>query len=120
MHRHPKFEFALCLILAFVISFSPMVPRSYAAPQERGPNPGQGTVHRDDPCDQLPDPPGKALGIDKECPAGGSSSGVAKGDFNNDGFADLAIGEPGATVGGQAAAGDVIVLSGSRPRRPQP
>src|SRR5207247_517813 len=70
-------------------------------------------THRDDPCDQLPDPPGKANGIDKKCRAGGSSSGVAKGDFNGDGFADLAIGEPGATVGGHDGAGDVIVLYGS-------
>src|SRR5207247_8297395 len=70
-------------------------------------------THRDDPCDQLPDPRGKALGIDKKCPPGGSSSGVAKGDFNGDGFADLAIGEPGATVGGHASAGDVIVIHGS-------
>src|SRR5439155_441080 len=53
------------------------------------------------------------LGIDKKCAPGGSSSGVAKGDFNGDGFADLAIGEPGATVNGLAGAGDVIVVYGS-------
>ena len=56
---------------------------------------GQGDLHRDDPCDQLPDPPGQANGIDKICAAGGSSSGIAKGDFNGDGFADLAVGIPG-------------------------
>jgi hypothetical protein len=38
---------------------------------------------------------------------------VAKGDFNGDGFADLAIGEPDADVGGKNAAGDVIVIYGS-------
>src|SRR5207245_4567677 len=112
MYRYPNFNVALSLLLAFVISFSPLIPRGQAAPQERGPNPGQGTVHRDDPCDQLPDAPGKANGIDKQCPAGGSSSGIAKGDFNGDGFADLAIGEPKATIGGHASAGDVIVLYG--------
>src|SRR6266498_5852274 len=74
---------------------------------------GQSGIHRDDPCDKLPDPPGKALGIDKKCPQGGSSSGVAKGDFNGDGIADLAIGEPGATINGHANAGDVIVIYGS-------
>lgn len=74
---------------------------------------GLSGIHRDDPCDQLPDPPGKALGIDKKCPQGGGSSGVAKGDFNGDGFADLAIGEPGATINGHANAGDVIVIYGS-------
>src|SRR5438093_5535825 len=71
---------------------------------------GQSGVHRDDPCDQLPDPTGKALGIDKKCPQGGGSSGVAKGDFNGDGFADLAIGEPGDTLNGCASACDDIDL----------
>jgi hypothetical protein len=47
------------------------------------------------PCDHLPDPPGKAKGIEKRCLSAGSSSGIAKGDFNGDGFADLAIGVPG-------------------------
>src|SRR5437016_680175 len=32
---------------------------------------------------------------DNECRARGSSSGIAKGDFNGDGIADLAIGIPG-------------------------
>jgi hypothetical protein len=38
---------------------------------------------------------------------------VAAGDFNNDGFADLAIGTPGDDVGGQDNAGSVTVLYGS-------
>jgi hypothetical protein len=75
--------------------------------------PGQGDLQRADPCAHMPDPPGKAEGIDKKCPPAGSSSGVAKGDFNNDGIADLAVGEPGATIGGNANAGDVIVIYGS-------
>ncbi|HZR79844.1 MAG TPA: FG-GAP repeat protein [Candidatus Binatia bacterium] len=44
--------------------------------------------------------------------SGGSSNGVAKGDFNGDGFADLAIGVPGEVTGG-AAAGAVNVIYGS-------
>src|SRR5215510_6571331 len=60
-----------------------------AAEADSGNNPGQGDEHRADPCDHLPDPTGNANGIDKKCPAAGSSSGVAKGDFNGDGFADL-------------------------------
>jgi len=32
--------------------------------------------------------------VPKNCPHGGNSSGIAKGDFNGDGFADLAIGMP--------------------------
>lgn len=38
---------------------------------------------------------------------------LAIGDFNDDGYADLAIGAPGRTVGGLAAAGEVHVLRGS-------
>ena len=79
MRLQPHAKLALCFLLTFVMIIHPMPPRSHAAPQERA-NPGQGTVNRDDPCDQLPDPPGKANGIDKQCPAGGSSSGVAKGE----------------------------------------
>src|SRR4051812_4873363 len=99
MHRHPSFQIVLSLVLALAMSLGPLSPRGRAMPQDRGPNPGPADTHKNDPCDHLPDPPGKANGIDKKCRAGGSSSGVAKGDFNGDGFADLAIGEPGATVG---------------------
>ncbi|HET9518273.1 MAG TPA: FG-GAP-like repeat-containing protein [Actinoplanes sp.] len=35
-------------------------------------------------------------------------------DFNGDGFADLAVGAPGATVAGHAGAGYVAVIPGSR------
>jgi hypothetical protein len=74
----------------------------------------QANVHRVDPCGQLPDPPGKALGIDKQCPPAGSSSGIAKGDFNNDGFADLAIAVPYYdTPANVANSGAVIVTYGS-------
>lgn len=64
-------------------------------------------------CDHLPNPRGKAKGLDDRCPEGGSSSGVARGDFNNDGFADLAIGVPGKERAGRAGAGAVIVIYGS-------
>ena len=40
-------------------------------------------------------------------------SALAAGDFNADGFQDLAIGAPGQTVGGDAGAGGVNVLYGS-------
>jgi hypothetical protein len=111
MQLHRNAKLTLCLLLTYLMLVHPLVPRVKAAPQERGGNPG--VSHADDPCDQLPDPPGKAKGIDRQCPAGGSSSGIAKGDFNGDGFADLAIGEPGATIGGKSSAGDVIVVYGS-------
>src|SRR5690606_7297147 len=38
---------------------------------------------------------------------------VVAGDFNRDGFDDLAIGAPGATVNGKANAGAVHILYGS-------
>jgi hypothetical protein len=51
---------------------------------------------------------------DRKCLGGGSSSGVAKGDFNNDGFADLAVGVPNEeTPSGRPGAGAVIVIYGS-------
>src|SRR4029453_5665200 len=40
-------------------------------------------------------------------------SALAAGDFNNDGFADLAVGAPGEGVGGAGQAGAVSVLPGS-------
>ena len=39
---------------------------------------------------------------------------LASGDFDNDGFDDLAIGTPGEDVGGAVAAGGVIVAYGGR------
>ncbi len=38
---------------------------------------------------------------------------LAAGDFNGDGFDDLAIGKPGEAVGGKAAAGSVHILYGT-------
>jgi hypothetical protein len=48
-------------------------------------------------------------------PEAGDSFGaeLAAGDFNNDGFADLAIGAPGEGLGGAGGAGAVSVLYGS-------
>ena len=39
---------------------------------------------------------------------------VASADFNRDGFADLAVGQPGETVGDESEAGLVTVIYGSR------
>jgi hypothetical protein len=41
------------------------------------------------------------------------SSGVARGDFNHDGFGDLAVGAPDQPVDGRAGAGAVYVLYGT-------
>src|SRR5688500_3520454 len=53
---------------------------------------------------------------DKEknkCPPDGGSSGVAKGDFNGDNFADLAIGVPREDIGGFVDAGAVHIIYGT-------
>src|SRR5262245_38788737 len=68
--------FATSLMAAILIVLLAAPQYFVHARSFQNPN-GEGDVHRDDPCDQLPNSPGKALGIDKKCPAVGSSSGVA-------------------------------------------
>ena len=59
------------------------------------------------------DTPGVFGGAETE---DGFGSALAVGDFNNDGFADLAIGVPSEGVGAAAQAGAVDVLDGSAAR----
>ncbi len=123
MQRCKRFFVTACDILVLMGAAGLILPSSIygknAPPQteeERNASPGQGDEHRADPCDHLPDPPGNANGIDKQCPPLGSSGGVAKGDFNGDGFADLAIGVPFEDLvsNSKADAGAVQVFFGSR------
>ena len=72
---------------------------------------GSASTSPTDPCTH--DPRGNAFGRDKRCPPSGSSGGVAKGDFNGDGFGDLAIGVPAEDVGTVTDAGSVNVIYGS-------
>jgi hypothetical protein len=65
-----------------------------------------------DPCEQLLKVPGEAEGLHRRCQAEGSG-GAAKGDFNGDGFADLAVGVPGEDESGFSAVGAVNVIYGS-------
>ena len=74
---------------------------------------GAGKSHGGDPCEHFRDPPGQANGIDKKCPDGGSSSGIARGDFNGDGVADLAVGIPNEDTGGVNNVGAVNIIYGS-------
>ncbi|WP_052847226.1 FG-GAP repeat domain-containing protein [Streptomyces avicenniae] len=46
-------------------------------------------------------------------PAASAATPAAHDDFNGDGFADVVVSHPLATVGGQAGAGAVVVLYGS-------
>ena len=113
MKRYPSLVSgaAVLMVTTLTAGFPPRTHVSAAAFQREH---GQGGLHRDDPCDQLPDPPGKATGIDKICATGGSSSGIAKGDFNGDGFADLAVGVPGEdTPNDVSNSGAVNVIYGS-------
>src|SRR5712691_7066302 len=112
MEKHPRFTACLALVLVVAITSIPPVQRLKAAPPQDGGN-GQGGVHRDDPCVQLPNPPGNANGIEKQCPPAGSSSGIAKGDFNGDGFADLAVGVPDEDLGSIVDGGSVNIIYGS-------
>ena len=66
-----------------------------------------------DPCEQSLTPPGNANGLHRRCEAIGTGGGAAKGDFNGDGFADLAIGVPHEDRGGVGGVGAVNVIYGS-------
>lgn len=114
--RGSGFQTFVALGLVFLLSLGPVTPRTHAAPQRERIE-TESDHKKDDPCSQLKeledDGDGRLKNLISRCRAGGSSSGVVKGDFNGDGYADLAIGEPDATVGGHAGAGDVIVLLGS-------
>jgi hypothetical protein len=66
-----------------------------------------------DPCEQALTPPGNANGLHKRCDAVGIGGGAAKGDFNGDGFADLAVGVPYEDEDGVNAVGGVNIIYGS-------
>jgi len=108
-----------CDIVVFMsvtgLIFSPSIYSKNNPPdiEEDGDGPGRSKDRRADPCNHLPDPPGNAKGHDKKCPPLGSSSGIAKGDFNGDSFGDLAIGVPHEDLGSIADAGLVTVIYGS-------
>jgi hypothetical protein len=74
---------------------------------------GAAKSHSSEPCTRLPDPPGKAKGIEERCRPSGSSAGVARGDFNFDGVGDLAIGAPYEDTGGASDSGAVYVIYGT-------
>jgi hypothetical protein len=66
-----------------------------------------------DPCEQAAVAQGEAKGLHDRCEAAGGGGGVARGDFNADGFADLAIGAPYEDIDGINAPGMVQILYGS-------
>jgi len=76
----------------------------------RPPAAGNGPL---DACEQGLRSPGKSEGLNRRCKGPGASGGAAKGDFNGDGFADLAIGVPFEDQDGVNAVGAVNVIYGS-------
>jgi hypothetical protein len=75
---------------------------------------GRGAAESGIPCPEQPLSHGHAQGLDRRCQVAGSSSGIARGDFNGDGFADLAIGVPNKDASAAVAnSGAVVVVYGS-------
>src|SRR6185503_11403618 len=77
---------------------------------------GNGNANRNepkDPCEQALTPHGNANGLHKRCEAVGIGGCAAKGDFNGDGFADLAVGVPYEDQNGVNAVGGVNIIYGS-------
>ena len=66
-----------------------------------------------DSCEQAAVAQGEAKGLHRRCEAAGGGGGVARGDFNGDGLADLAIGAPYEDIDGVNAPGMVQILYGS-------
>jgi len=81
--------FVLALVALYAVSYTP-----YTVSAQSGTEVDD--LNRADPCALAPDPGGNATGIERRCGLG-ASSGVARGDFNGDGIADLAIGVPDQT-----------------------
>jgi hypothetical protein len=109
MSTHDRITARIATGLVALLGFGPPAPITAQNSH------GKGSIHRDDPCDQIVSRPGNAgnaKGIAKRCRPGGSSSGVAKGDFNGDGFADLAVGIPDEDTGAEDA-GAINVIYGS-------
>lgn len=103
-------------LLAFLILFSLIAATQSAGVNVSYAGAASGNTDQDDtpdPCQQLLKPNGNANGLHKRCEAIGTGGGVAKGDFNNDGFADLAIGVPGEDRSGVGSVGEVNIIYGS-------
>ena len=107
MNRHVRLGTLVALAVLVFVSW-------LASPHVRAqaPSGGRSQNGAEEQCDHLPDPPGIARGIERRC-ARGSSAGVARGDFNTDGFGDLAVGAPFEDSGSAENSGAVYVIYGS-------
>jgi hypothetical protein len=95
--RFKEFGFA-CVGIVLVVLLAGGSPVGLVQAQDSN---RQGNGHNDDDrddedrCADVSDSHRDAHGKSKKCRGKGSSSGIARGDFNGDGIADLAIGIPG-------------------------
>jgi hypothetical protein len=98
------------IILSLSLVISPLLTGVAQSPRTGDGVPGNGPP---DPCEQALTPAGNANGLHKRCEAVGIGGGAAKGDFNGDGFADLAVGVPYEDEDGVNAVGGVNIIYGS-------
>jgi hypothetical protein len=114
--RSTRFAYA-AVVMINVMALSPLDARYRSQDHGLAHEPsGHGDEDRDQggrksPCDPAHRDHGKRF--DKRCIGVGSSSGIAKGDFNHDGIGDLAIGVPDKDVNTMQAAGAVSIIYGS-------
>ena len=106
--RHRANRFTMCALLATVLALS-----SVFVSAQRGVSGNGDPDSNSDPCNQAVRARGIANGLHERCEGNGGGGGVARGDFNADGLADLAVGVPFEDQDGINAVGGVNVFYGS-------
>lgn len=126
--RHLKFTFRFLGVALFVLALvMPVLPtkvsviadagRPTAADNDDGDDDDdndddENRGSRRNPCRKAFKRAARGRPLPPECEPGGSG-GAAKGDFNGDGFADLAVGSPFEDVDGVGGVGAVNIIYGS-------
>jgi hypothetical protein len=105
--RNRLTHLALALLTVALLAPAPVLNA-----QPGGAGQGNADAHRD-PCEQSLQPPGNANGLHRRCEGQGGGGGVARGDFNGDGLADLAVGVPFEDQDGINAVGGVNIIYAS-------
>src|SRR5687767_15708364 len=119
--RHLKSTLRLSCVALFALALlMPMLPAHTNVIADAGRAPADGDQDDrgkrndpPDPCDQLLKVPGNANGLHRRCEGVGGGSGAARGDFNGDDIADLAVGVPFEDQNGINAVGGVNIIYGS-------